>query len=72
MNWMNSLSDSTPIPVYTKQLPDWLKAKLPHLTRKTGASELNAARALYDRGYNDAIEFFVRYLETTYDREYED
>ena len=66
------MPDSNPIPVYTKQLSAWLKSKLPSLLRETPASELNAARALYDRGYNDAIKFMERYIDTTYDREYED
>lgn len=72
MNWTNNLSESDPIPVYTKQLPAWLHNKVPSLTRKTDAGSLNASRALYERGYNDAIEFFVRYIEINYDREYED
>ena len=42
------------------------------MRKKTDATKLTAAAALYERGFNDALDFLVKYITVTYDREYDD
>jgi hypothetical protein len=63
---------SDPIPIYTKQLAAWLQKRTTNLKQNSPPNALTATKVVYERGFNDAIDFLVKYIEVSYDKEYDD